>query len=156
MELRERFFARTEPGPGGCIDWTGTVRTDKWGNRRGYVNWVALPSSIASRCAYWLEHGDPLPEEVRHTCDRSICVNPDHLVGGTHADNMRDMRERGRHWAHGRTHCTNGHEYDLYGVRFGTRGDGSRFRICLECERIRTHKKRKPGKRGPARRERWG
>lgn len=35
---------------------------------------------------------------IRHTCDVSLCVNPDHLLSGTQADNIQDCIERGRAW----------------------------------------------------------
>lgn len=34
-------------------------------------------------------------EEVRHACDEKSCINPDHLQGGTHAENMAEAVQRG-------------------------------------------------------------
>jgi len=33
---------------------------------------------------------------LRHTCDNVLCVNPRHLIIGTHKDNSNDARIRGR------------------------------------------------------------
>lgn len=31
---------------------------------------------------------------ARHTCDNKLCIRPNHIIPGTHKDNMRDATER--------------------------------------------------------------
>ena len=33
---------------------------------------------------------------IRHTCDNRKCINPEHLLLGTHQDNVKDRVKRGR------------------------------------------------------------
>lgn len=52
------------------------------------------------RLAYADAHGIAIEEldgHVRHTCDNSRCIEPTHLLLGTHQDNMDDRTSRGRH-----------------------------------------------------------
>lgn len=94
LTLAERLALHVEPQPDtGCIHWTG-------GNLvRGYGRIRVTPSrfELAHRVAYELRFG-PIPAGlfVLHRCDNPLCVNPDHLFPGTHADNMRDMVAKNR------------------------------------------------------------
>lgn len=50
----------------------------------------------ASRVSYEVFKGPIGDKLVLHTCDKSKCVNPDHLYLGTHKDNAYDAKVRGR------------------------------------------------------------
>ncbi len=127
MNLRERFEAKFYVTPG-CWIWTGS----KAGNGYGQI-WKDGRLARVNRVSYELYIG-PIPDGlvVRHKCDVRLCVNPDHLEVGTHADNARDMIERGRHFSphRGKTHCKWGHEFTEENTY---RSRGRRYcRVCRQ------------------------
>lgn len=78
-----------------CIDH------NKTGNVRGYgVLWYKGKMERSHRVSYCESKGIPLKAIrgllVRHTCDNPRCINPDHLLIGTHQDNSTDMTTRSR------------------------------------------------------------
>ena len=86
-----------------CWEWEGHTHPDGYG--RYYILATAeRPGErvFAHRHAFLMEHGYS-PPVVRHTCDNPGCVNPDHLLGGSHTDNMADMVARKR-VMHGERH----------------------------------------------------
>lgn len=87
-------------GAGGCWLWTA-------GKFRSGYGAVGSGGKVrrAHREAYEAENGAGSADGlvIRHKCDTPACVNPDHLEGGTVADNNRDRDKRGRQ-ARGSTH----------------------------------------------------
>lgn len=92
MDVIERFsikFTRLDPGQ--CWPWNAAL------NNNGYGVFAWSEERLAHRAAYRLFSGPIEPGAViRHTCDNPRCVNPKHLLQGTHADNMADAVERDR------------------------------------------------------------
>lgn len=91
MEARFRQYVSQTPTETGCLFWTGYAYRG-----RGFFSVNGKPE-MAHRVSYRLAKGEiPDGQCIRHTCDTPICVNPDHLLLGTHRDNMTDMKERNR------------------------------------------------------------
>lgn len=95
IELRpsdiRRFMQKARvDGPHSCWPWRG--RIDEYGKFK-----VRGSTIRAHRVSYMLMRG-PIGDGlvVRHKCDNPGCVNPKHLITGTHKDNTDDMWARGR------------------------------------------------------------
>ena len=101
--LQVRFWEKVaKAGPDDCWEWIAYKDRNGYGRLGKRKRDVGRSGVIyAHRLAYALAHGlAPLaiPPDlvIRHRCDNPGCVNPAHLVSGTHADNVRDMVERER------------------------------------------------------------
>ncbi len=88
------FFEGFEKQGDGCWLWKSQPKV-----RYPRIYWYGRRRSV-SVISYLVHHG-PIPDgmKVCHTCDVPRCVNPDHLFLGTQADNLKDMGQKGRHWA---------------------------------------------------------
>ena len=72
---------------GGCWEWHGPVNEKDYG-RFSFKGRTVL----AHRAAYEIWKGSiPKDKILRHLCEHTWCVNPHHLLPGTHAENTRDM-----------------------------------------------------------------
>jgi len=96
--MPDRFWDKVSiHGEQECWPWRASIDSRGYGNFR-----VGDHNERAHRVAYTLTFG-AIPEGgghhgtvVMHTCDNRLCCNPAHLVLGSHADNMADMKEKGR------------------------------------------------------------
>lgn len=90
MERFERSIERiTESG---CWIWSGALGQD------GYGKTSSKGKDIRAHRWAWHLFKGAIPEgmQVCHRCDVPTCCNPGHLFVGSHMDNERDKRAKGR------------------------------------------------------------
>lgn len=90
------WFGAAETGPYRVLPDGSRVKKQKR-FRYGRIHVERRRLVGVHRVAYELLVG-PVPEGhvVMHSCDRTLCCNPRHLVTGTQADNIADMYAKGR------------------------------------------------------------
>lgn len=101
----ERLWSKVDQSGGAHACWPYTTITRDTYAIIGYDTGDAKWHGIGAHClAYILTYGPyPHGKIVRHTCDNKSCCNPEHLILGTHQDNMDDAAQRQR-MSHGATH----------------------------------------------------
>ena len=102
-----RFMKSYEVCPStGCWLWTGYKQKNGYGAIKAFGRFV-----MAHRFAHELYLG-PIPPglEILHSCDVKLCVNPDHIRAGTHAENMAEAADRGL--------MRSGENHPMYGRSF--------------------------------------
>lgn len=94
----KRFVDKLSLGDNGCIEWTGALNKDGYGD----ISIGSRDTQHKVRAHRWALQfalgGVILPSNILscHKCDNEACVNPLHLFPGTHEDNMRDMVSKER------------------------------------------------------------
>lgn len=124
----KRGFLRTESG---CLEFQG------YRNQLGYGQ-VRVRSQAGRlvrvhRAMYEHYTGEKLADDavILHRCDNPPCAAREHLVAGTQAENLADMRAKGRHYKGDWSTCPNGHPYGA------DRPPSSSKNRCRQCARDR-------------------
>ncbi len=129
----EKFYAKLTKTDS-CWLWTAGKYPNGYGS---------FQSQYAHRVSYQMHNGEiPKGQIVRHTCDVRECVNPEHLILGTHKDNTHDSVIRNRHHYKTITHCKNGHEF----TEDNTYIYKGYMRVCITCKNERLKKYYHEGK----------
>ena len=134
--LEDRFWSKVnKDAENGCWLWTASVSRHgygKFGKGKQGEGW-----DRAYRVAYRLVVG-PIPEglEFDHLCRNPSCVNPAHLQLVSHRDNMLRGNTFGAANAF-KTHCPQGHPYDLFNTYFHLNKKKKWQNWCRQCATCR-------------------
>lgn len=150
--LIDRLMAKVVYAENGCWLYSG------FGNQYGYGRVKSGGKLyLAHRVSYELHNG-PVPAGMQldhichdpifcaggNSCPHRCCINPDHLIVCTGAENNSPLRKSSVNatrasWSKIRTECGRGHKFSIENTRInldGTRG-------CRACGRIRDEQRRR-------------
>ena len=93
----DKILANTIKNDNGCLIWQGAKgRVTGYGtvsikNKNVYVHRYVAAYYAGLTLDDLNRH-----DVVRHTCDNTKCINPEHLIIGTQAENVQDSFAKGR------------------------------------------------------------
>ncbi len=130
----DRFWAKVEksPVPDGCWVWMGRVNNQGYGSIR-IMGRLGSPILVHRFTYELLVALIPEGAEIDHLCRNRRCVNPAHLEVVNRSENCK-RGNSGLAWAvhqRSKTHCPQGHPYDLFNTYFDKNG-GRQCRICRQ------------------------
>ena len=137
---QERFWAKVDKINNDCWEWTASLIN---GYGQFYRN--GGKRILAHRFAFEQENGEiPIGLQLDHLCRNHKCVNPKHLELVTQSENtLRGLSPSqlsviARNNQLSKTHCPQGHPYDL----FNTYKTPDGRRDCKICQRERVQEYR--------------
>lgn len=94
VDIVTRFWKSVKRNKSGCWEWGGS----KDGNGYGMLSTKKGKAAVKAHRLSWTIHFGEILHGlfVCHACDNPGCVNPDHLLLGTHRANIEDMKQKGR------------------------------------------------------------
>lgn len=117
-----------------CWNWVGYIQNAGYGSMVTYKG-----NYLAHRWAFENFVRPIKPKmTIDHLCKNKICVNPKHMEEVTRAENIRRCGLQGVALKESqKTHCNNGHDYSVYGVKykngFNEYGTRKYARRCTKC-----------------------
>lgn len=87
------LFNRTVRNANGCMEWQNATDGHNYGQIR-----INSKNQLVHRLVCELIYGKPLTKlNALHSCDNSLCINPDHLRWGSQSENMLEKVAKNRH-----------------------------------------------------------
>lgn len=88
-----RLYRKSAVKENGCIEYTGSKDVHGYGRFK-----IGGRQLGAHKVSYILHEGDYDESlELGHSCDNPACINPKHMSPMTHAENIQQSMDRGRH-----------------------------------------------------------